>query len=592
PSSSGRATSLRARPILPCSPGRRKHSPPGTSEAGGAVRRRLFYPRRSLRRSTGPERSARPYDPRAGGEVVKGSLVPLEEGPHPDKAEREAADHENDGGDEGGPPPDAAPPDLAALDDREAKERLTRRAPAPCPSTRDVERVREHGEKERKCLDASKRPVGGRIACLELRAEVIDEKDGREEKEIDGREDDGIDERREEARERIRRVPRALVDRLGAPLTESGRAPERRAARRGLGRTHLDRDVRQPARRDFRGDGRNERGGAFGRGDGRDLVLVQRPASGRKRLAQTRARPRRRPLPVDFSKQLQGRHLVRHNGRGRRGGNDRVREVGDRLIRDARGSTRRHILRPIRRLRWKLVGTQVRRAIRRHARRNDSEVDDRRPELDAVPVLEPRLARDPLSSHVRAVRGVEILHDGLTLIQREKRVRARDGLVLEAHGRGPAAAQRRLAVQKLYLAALRREHVPKDIICHRDGHCIRPRSASAVGVPPRTARAAGRPENTTRPPAGPPPGPSSIRVSARARNPILCSTATIEWPEARRRRKTARSTSTSDGASPVVGSSKMNRTGSSGPPPRRKEAIFNRCASPPESVPVGWPSVR
>ena len=95
-----------------------------------------------------------------------------------------------------------------------------------------------------------------------------------------------------------------------------------------------------------------------------------------------------------------------------------------------------------------VVRPQERGALGRHARRHDAQVDDRRAELDAVAALEPRLARDPLSSHVRAVRGLEVLDDGLAVIQREERVRARNGLVLEADGRRSAAAERCLAVRE------------------------------------------------------------------------------------------------------------------------------------------------
>src|SRR5664280_2234359 len=524
---------------------------------------------------------ARPHDPRSGREVLEGALLLLEERPHPAEAEREAREHEDDGADEGGLPADAPPADLAALDDREAEQGFARRASAPRPAAHDVKRVRERGEQDREGCDAAKRPVGGRVARLELRAEIVDEEDGCEEEKIDGREDDGVDERREKARERIRGVPRPLVERRSASLPESCRALERGGARRRLGRAHLDREVRQLSRGDRRNKGGREVGNGAGRRcDGRDVV--GRPKSRGEGLLESRARPRRGPFLVDVLEQLRGRHPVRPERRRRRGRGARVRRAGNRVEGDAGRRPRRRV----RRLGRKRVGREERRAIRRHARRDDAKVYDRRAELDTVAGLEPRLARDPLSSHVRAVRGVEVLDDGLALIQREERVRARNRLVLEADGRRPATAERRFAVQKVDLAALRREHIPEDIVRHRDGNCTRPRSASAVGVPPRAARAPGGPENTTRPPVGPPPGPSSTRVSARARKPVWCSTATIEWPAARSRRKTTSSTSTSEGASPVVGSSKMKSTGSSGPPPRRNEAIFSRCASPPESVPV------
>ena len=81
----------------------------------------------------------------------------------------------------------------------------------------------------------------------------------------------------------------------------------------------------------------------------------------------------------------------------------------------------------------------------------------------------------------------------------------------------------------------------------------------------------------------------------------LCSMTMIEWPASSRRRNDRISLAMSSKCRPVVGSSNMKSVPLRASPWRdaerlcadsaRKPASFRRCASPPESVGTGWPSL-
>src|SRR5688572_24177361 len=113
--------------------------------------------------------------------------------------------------------------------------------------------------------------------------------------------------------------------------------------------------------------------------------------------------------------------------------------------------------------------------------------------------------------------------------------------------------------------------------------------------------AAGGPQTTTLPPPAPASGPMSMIQSASAMTSRLCSTTTTVLPASTSRCSTWMSFSTSAMCRPTVGSSSTYNVcgafwrGARRSSPRTLASSVTslmRCASPPDSVGEGWPSVR
>src|SRR5439155_5345576 len=115
------------------------------------------------------------------------------------------------------------------------------------------------------------------------------------------------------------------------------------------------------------------------------------------------------------------------------------------------------------------------------------------------------------------------------------------------------------------------------------------------------ATSSGVPAATICPPPSPPSGPRSISQSASAIKSRLCSMTMTEWPASTRRCKTSTSRRTSAMCRPMVGSSRTNRfrfsresnsVSCSFKPDSKWVTSLTRCASPPLSVGLVWPSFR
>src|SRR6185312_12971151 len=111
-----------------------------------------------------------------------------------------------------------------------------------------------------------------------------------------------------------------------------------------------------------------------------------------------------------------------------------------------------------------------------------------------------------------------------------------------------------------------------------------------VNEPSTSATSSGVPVATISPPASPPSGPRSISQSACLITSRLCSITSTVFPASTSRWRTSSSFSMSAKCRPVVGSSSMYSVLPVATFDSSFES-FTRCASPPDRVVAGWPSL-
>src|SRR5665213_3038150 len=113
---------------------------------------------------------------------------------------------------------------------------------------------------------------------------------------------------------------------------------------------------------------------------------------------------------------------------------------------------------------------------------------------------------------------------------------------------------------------------------------------SAVKLSDTSQICSGVPCAMTLPPPSPPSGPMSMSQSAHLMTSRLCSMIRMVLPRSARRFKTFSRLWMSAKCSPVVGSSRTYSVWPVGFLPS-SVASFTRCASPPDSCVLGWPSL-